>query len=119
MADDPVSSPHTSSPRLSKASLIRLGLIGPAQSKEADRIFLFAQRHGCLSISTNSMVGERRVGCLSGPLITASPPPAFFPSLMVCYTSKWESRPRRREGAAVCSFTLLLVNTIDLVCFYS
>lgn len=78
-----VSSRHTS-PLFEKASVLPLGwLAGSVQGP--DRIFLFAQRQGCLSISATSGGG------LSGLLITMFSP-ALFPSLMVCYTSKWESR---------------------------
>lgn len=78
-----VSSLHTS-PLLEKASLLLLGwLAGSVQ--EPDMIFLFAQWRGCFSISATSGGG------LSGLLITMFSP-ASLPSLMVCYTSKWESR---------------------------
>lgn len=81
--DGLVSSLHTS-PLFEKASVLLLGwLAGSVQGP--DRIFLFAQRRGCLSISATSGGG------LSGLLITMFSP-ALFPSLMVCYTSKWESR---------------------------
>lgn len=74
---------HTS-PRYEKAWVVLLGwLVGSVQGP--DRIFLFAQRQGCLSISPTSGGG------LSGLLITMFSP-VSLPSLTGCYTGKWESR---------------------------
>lgn len=53
--------------------------------QEPDRIFLFARRRGCLSISATSGGG------LSGLLITMFSP-ASLPSLTGCITGKWKSR---------------------------
>lgn len=50
-----------------------------------DRIFLFARRRGCLSISATSGGG------LSGLLITMFSP-ASLPPLTACITGKWKSR---------------------------
>lgn len=75
--------PHPKPP-FEKASVLLLGWLASSE-KVSDRIFLFAQQQGCLSISTASGGG------LSGLLITMFSP-VSIPSLMVCYTSKWESR---------------------------
>lgn len=69
---------HTSS-LFKKASVLLLGWL-PVSVQGPDRIFLFAQRRGCLSISATSGGG------LSGLLITVFSP-ASLPSLTACYAS--------------------------------